>query len=148
MPDDPNDPVEPNEPAPPSKSNEAASASSGSATPLFAANEKISTINVAEEIKNSFLDYSMSVIISRALPNLLVNGGTGIAVGMATNIPPHNLGEIIDAVCAQIDNPNIDLKELMKLVKGPDFPTGCMVCGTEGIRDYFHAGRGSLKVRG
>src|SRR5437588_5696555 len=87
-------------------------------------------------------------VFPSAFPNLLVNGGTGIAVGMATNIPPHNLGEVIDGVCAQIDNPNIDLKELMKLVKGPDFPTGCMVCGTEGIRDYFRAGRGSLKVRG
>src|SRR2546421_7787942 len=248
-----------------------------SSTPLFAANEKISKINVADEIKNSFLDYSMSVIISRALPdvrdglkpsqrrilyamsglgvmptrkhikcakivgetmgnyhphgdqaiyptlvhmaqpwamrerlvdgqgnfgsvegdppasmrytearlaplgavlmedmeketvdfvpnydetkheptvfpaafpNLLVNGGTGIAVGMATNMPPHNLGEIIDGVCAQIDNPNLTIKELMKLVKGPDFPTGCMICGLEGIKDYFATGRGSLKVRG
>lgn len=246
-------------------------------TPLFAANEKISKINVAEEIKNSFLDYSMSVIISRALPdardglkpsqrrilyamheiglyppkkhmkcakicgntsgdyhphgeaviyptlvhmgqpwamreclidpqgnfgsvegdppaamrytearlsplggalmqdmdketvdfvpnyderlteptvfpaafpNLLVNGGTGIAVGMATNMPPHNLGEIIDGVCAQIDDPNITLAGLMKHVKGPDFPTGCMVCGLEGIKHYFNAGKGSLKVRG
>src|SRR5712671_5348016 len=248
-----------------------------SSTPLFAANEKVAKINVADEIKNSFLDYSMSVIISRALPdvrdglkpsqrrilfamnglgvmpnrkhikcakivgetmgnyhphgdqaiyptlvhmaqpwamrerlidgqgnfgsvegdppasmqytearlaplgavlmedmekdtvefvptydesrteprvfpaafpNLLVNGGTGIAVGMATNIPPHNLGEIIDGVCAQIDNPNITVKELMKHVKGPDFPTGCMLCGLEGIKDYFTTGRGSLKVRG
>jgi len=245
--------------------------------PLFAANEKISKINVAEEIKNSFLDYSMSVIISRALPdvrdglkpsqrrilyamhelglyapkkhmkcakicgdtsgnyhphgeaviyptlvhmaqpwamrerlidpqgnfgsvegdppaamrytearltplggtlmqdmdkdtvdfvpnyderlteptvfpaafpNLLINGGTGIAVGMATNIPPHNLGEVIDGICAQIDNPHITLKELMKHIKGPDFPTGCMICGLEGINDYFKTGRGSLKVRG
>jgi DNA gyrase subunit A len=248
-----------------------------SAVPLFAANEKISKINVAEEIKNSFLDYSMSVIISRALPdvrdglkpsqrrilyamhelglyppkkhmkcakicgdtsgnyhphgeaviyptlvhmgqpwamrerlidpqgnfgsvegdppaamrytearltplggtlmqdmdkdtvdfvpnyderlteptvfpaafpNLLINGGTGIAVGMATNIPPHNLGEVIDGICAQIDNPHITLRELMKHVKGPDFPTGCMICGLEGINDYFKGGRGSLKVRG
>src|SRR5580765_6366980 len=246
-------------------------------TPLFAANEKIAKINVAEEIKNSFLDYSMSVIISRALPdvrdglkpsqrrilyamhelglyaprkhlkcakicgdtsgnyhphgeaviyptlvhmaqpwamrerlidsqgnfgsvegdppaamrytearmsplggtlmsdmekdtvdfvanyderlteptvfpaafpNLLVNGGTGIAVGMATNMAPHNLGEIIDGICAQIDNPKITLPELMRLVKGPDFPTGCIICGTAGIKDYFHTGRGSVKVRG
>src|SRR5512138_3595482 len=79
-----------------------------------------------------------------AFPNLLVNGGTGIAVGMATNIPPHNLGEIIDGVCAQIDNPGLTLKELMKFVKGPDFPTGCMICGLEGIKDYFAHGRGSL----
>ena len=246
-------------------------------TPLFAANEKIAKINVADEIKNSFLDYSMSVIISRALPdvrdglkpsqrrilfamnglgvmptrkhikcakivgetmgnyhphgdqaiyptlvhmaqpwamrerlvdgqgnfgsvegdppasmrytearlaplgavlledldretvdfvptydeanmepvvlpaafpNLLVNGGTGIAVGMATNMAPHNLGEIIDGICAQIDNPNITVKELMQHVKGPDFPTGCTVCGMDGVKDYFTSGRGSVKVRG
>src|SRR5437763_4302793 len=245
--------------------------------PLFAANEKITKINVADEIKNSFLDYSMSVIISRALPdvrdglkpsqrrilyamgelnlypgrktlkcakivgetmgnyhphgdqaiyptlvhmaqpwamrerlvdgqgnfgsvegdppaamrytearmthlgaalmedmdkdtvdvvpnydetqtepsvlpaafpNLLVNGGTGIAVGMATNMAPHNLGEIIDGICAQIDNPKITLPELMQFVKGPDFPTGCMICGVAGIKDYFTRGRGNVKVRG
>src|SRR5881628_1612772 len=246
-------------------------------TPLFAANEKISKINVAEEIKNSFLDYSMSVIISRALPdardglkpsqrrilfamshlgvmpnrkhikcakivgetmgnyhphgdqaiyptlvhmaqawamrerlidgqgnfgsvegdppaamrytearmthlgaalmvdmdkdtvdfvpnydetlteptvfpaafpNLIVNGGTGIAVGMATNIPPHNLSEVIDGICAQIDDPDITAEELMKFVKGPDFPTGCAICGLEGIKQYLAGGRGSMKVRG
>src|SRR5512135_1256663 len=64
-------------------------------------------------------------VLPAAFPNLIVNGGTGIAVGMATNIAPHNLGEVIDGVCAQIDNPNISDKELMKLIKGPDFPTGC-----------------------
>src|SRR6266704_2910756 len=246
-------------------------------TPLFAANEKVQKVNVAEEIKNSFLDYSMSVIISRALPdardglkpsqrrilyamhelglyppkkhmkcakicgdtsgnyhphgeaviyptlvhmaqpwamrerlvdpqgnfgsvegdapaamrytearltplggtllqdmdkdtvdfvpnyderlteptvfpaafpNLLVNGGTGMAVGMATNMAPHNLGEIIDGICAQIDNPKITIPQLMKHIKGPDFPTGCMVCGLEPIKEYFATGRGSLKVRG
>src|SRR5213593_1740731 len=246
-------------------------------TPLYAPNEKITNINVADEIKNSFLDYSMSVIISRALPdvrdglkpsqrrilyameqlslfpgrkhmkcakicgdtsgnyhphgeaviyptlvhmaqlwamrerlvdgkgnfgsveddppaamrytearltqlgsalmldmdkdtvefvpnyderlteptvlpsafpNLLVNGGTGIAVGMATNMPPHNLGEIIDGVCAQIDNPAITVSDLMKFVKGPDFPTGGMICGIDGIQNYFNTGRGSLKLRG
>jgi DNA gyrase subunit A len=246
-------------------------------TPLFAPNEKIAKVNVAEEIKNSFLDYSMSVIISRALPdvrdglkpsqrrllyamfndlnllptrkhlkcarivgetmgkyhphgdqaiyptlvhmaqpwsmremlvdgqgnfgsveddppaamrytearlthlgavlmedldkdtvdfvptydeehvepvvlpaafpNLLVNGGTGIAVGMATNMAPHNLGEVIDGICAQIDKPGLALEDLMKHIKGPDFPTGCMICGLEGIKEYFTAGRGSLKVR-
>ncbi|MEY2411362.1 MAG: gyrase subunit [Verrucomicrobiota bacterium] len=245
--------------------------------PLFAANEKITKINVADEIKNSFLDYSMSVIISRALPdvrdglkpsqrrilyamhelslfpgrkpykcakicgdtsgnyhphgeaviyptlvhmaqpwvmrekliegkgnfgsvendppaamrytearlthlgaalmqdmdketvdfvpnydermteptvfpaafpNLLVNGGTGIAVGMATNMAPHNLGEVIDGICAQIDNPQITIPDLMKFIKGPDFPTGGMICGIEGIRSYFHTGRGGVKVRG
>src|SRR5580658_516477 len=246
-------------------------------TPLFAAGEKIAKINVADEIKNSFLDYSMSVIISRALPdvrdglkpsqrrilyamenlslfpgrkhikcakicgdtsgnyhphgeaviyptlvhmaqpwamrerlvdgkgnfgsieddppaamrytearlthlgaalmedmdrdtvdfvpnydermteptvfpsafpNLLVNGGTGIAVGMATNMPPHNLGEVIDGICAQIDDANITIKQLMKHIKGPDFPTGGMICGVEGIKNYFETGRGSLKLRG
>ena len=246
-------------------------------TPLFAANEKIAPINVADEIKNSFLDYSMSVIISRALPdardglkpsqrrilyamhelslyppkkhfkcakiagdtsgnyhphgeaviyptlvnmaqpwsmrdtlvdgqgnfgsiegdppaamrytearlthlggslmsdmdkdtvnwvanyderlmeptvfpasfpNLLVNGGTGIAVGMATNMAPHNLGEVIDGICAQIDKPDIDLKGLMKHIKGPDFPTGCTVAGLKPIEDYFSTGKGSVKVRG
>ncbi len=246
-------------------------------TPLFAANEKIAKINVADEIKNSFLDYSMSVIISRALPdvrdglkpsqrrilfameqlnlfpgrkhmkcakicgdtsgnyhphgeaviyptlvhmaegwsmrerlvdgkgnfgsveddppaamrytearltqlgaalmtdmdkdtvdfvpnyderlteptvlpaafpNLLVNGGTGIAVGMATNMPPHNLGEVIDGICAQIDNPRITIPELMKFIRGPDFPTGGMILGVEGIKNYFHTGRGSIRLRG
>src|ERR687888_639032 len=245
--------------------------------PLYAANEKITKINVADEIKNSFLDYSMSVIISRALPdardglkpsqrrilyameqlslfpgrkhmkcakicgdtsgnyhphgeaviyptlvhmaqpwamreplvdgqgnfgsvegdppaamrytearmthlgaalmvdmdkdtvdfvpnydetrteptvfpaafpNLLVNGATGIAVGMATNIPPHNLAEVIDGICAQIDNPDITLDELMTHVKGPDFPTGCAICGVSGIKQYLETGRGSMKVRG
>src|SRR5271154_2640064 len=87
-------------------------------------------------------------VFPAAFPNLLVNGGTGIAVGMATNIPPHNLSEIIDGVCAQIDNPDITLDELAKLIKGPDFPTGCMICGIAGIKQYFETGRGSVKVRG
>src|SRR6266542_5210150 len=87
-------------------------------------------------------------VFPAAFPNLLVNGGTGIAVGMATNMPPHNLGEIIDGICAQIDNPAITLPELMKWVKGPDFSTGGMICGMEGIQNYFKTGRGSLKVRG
>ncbi len=87
-------------------------------------------------------------VFPAAIPNLLVNGGTGIAVGMATNIPPHNLGETIDAVCAQVDNPDITLDELMKHIKGPDFPTGCQLCGVAGIRQYFETGRGSVKVRG
>jgi DNA gyrase subunit A len=263
----------PNPPEPPGESGPSAL----TGTPLYAANERITKINVADEIKNSFLDYSMSVIISRALPdvrdglkpsqrrilyamhrlnvypgrkpykcakicgdtsgdfhphgeaviyptlvhmaqpwamrerlidgkgnfgsveddppaamrytearlthlgaalmldmdrdtvdfvpnyderlteptvfpaafpNLLVNGGTGIAVGMATNMAPHNLGEVIDGICAQIDNQAITIPELMKFVKGPDFPTGGMVCGVEGIKNYFHTGRGSVKLRG
>jgi DNA gyrase subunit A len=249
----------------------------GGSTPLYAANEVVQKINVADEIKNSFLDYSMSVIISRALPdardglkpsqrrilfamqrlnlypgrkhykcakicgdtsgdfhphgeaviyptlvhmaqpwamretlvdgqgnfgsvegdppaamrytearmthlgaalmedmekdtvdfvpnyderlteptvfpaafpNLLVNGGTGIAVGMATNMAPHNLGEIIDGICAQIDHPEITVDQLMQHVKGPDFPTGCTICGLAGIKQYFEFGRGSVKIRG
>ncbi len=87
-------------------------------------------------------------VFPAAFPNLLVNGGTGIAVGMATNIPPHNLVEVIDGICVQIEDPDITLDELMKQVKGPDFPTGCVICGINGIRQYFETGRGSMKVRG
>ena len=87
-------------------------------------------------------------VFPSAFPNLLVNGGTGIAVGMATNIPPHNLGEVIDSICAQIDDPDITLDGLMELVKGPDFPTGCAIIGTAGVRQYLETGRGSMKVRG
>ncbi len=87
-------------------------------------------------------------VFPAAFPNLLVNGGTGIAVGMATNMPPHNLGEVIDAVCAQIDNPAITTPELMAHVKGPDFPTGCTIMGAMGIRDYMETGHGSVRIRG
>ena len=87
-------------------------------------------------------------VLPAAWPNLLVNGGTGIAVGMATNMPPHNLSEVIDGVCAQIDNPDITVDELAVFIKGPDFPTGCMICGIAGIKQYFQTGRGSVRVRG
>ncbi len=87
-------------------------------------------------------------VFPAAFPNLLVNGGTGIAVGMATNMPPHNLGEVVDGICAQIDNPDITIPELMKFIKGPDFPTGGVICGVEGIKNYFHTGKGSVKLRG
>src|ERR1700677_4880457 len=87
-------------------------------------------------------------VLPAAFPNLLVNGGTGIAVGMATNIPPHNLGEVIDGICAQIDKPDITIPELMKFIKGPDFPTGGFICGVEGIKNYFTTGKGSVKLRG
>src|SRR6058998_676861 len=87
-------------------------------------------------------------VFPAAFPNLLVNGGTGIAVGMATNIPPHNLSEVIDGICAQIDDPDVTLEELMKHVKGPDFPTGCAICGISGVKQYLETGRGSMKVRG
>ena len=87
-------------------------------------------------------------VFPAAFPNLLVNGGTGIAVGMATNIPPHNLSECIDGICAQIVDPDITLEGLMQFVKGPDFPTGCMLQGTAGILSYFQTGKGAVRVRG
>ncbi len=87
-------------------------------------------------------------VFPAAFPNLIVNGGTGIAVGMATNMPPHNLGEVVDAVCAQIDNPAITCTELQAFIKGPDFPTGCVILGTNGIRDYLETGHGSVRTRG
>jgi DNA gyrase subunit A len=86
-------------------------------------------------------------VLPSKVPNLLLNGSGGIAVGMATNIPPHNLGEIIDATIALIDDPAIDLSGLMKFVKGPDFPTGGTIYGKQGIWDAYSTGRGKLKVR-
>src|SRR3984885_1194758 len=88
------------------------------------------------------------VVLPAAFPNLLVNGGTGIAVGMATNLAPHNLTEVIDGICAQIDKPDITIAELTKkYIKGPDFPTGCTLIGMEGIKSYMETGRGSVRVR-
>lgn len=87
-------------------------------------------------------------VFPAAFPNLLVNGGTGIAVGMATNIAPHNLNEVIDGIIAQINNPQITIPELTEFIKGPDFPTGCQICGVSGIQKYFETGRGAVKVRG
>ncbi|MHB1054553.1 MAG: DNA gyrase subunit A [Thermoleophilia bacterium] len=86
-------------------------------------------------------------VLPSRYPNLLVNGSSGIAVGMATNIPPHNLGEIIDACVAMIENPDITVGELMAFVPGPDFPTGGTIMGTQGIRDAYATGRGLVKVR-
>ena len=87
------------------------------------------------------------VVLPSRFPNLLVNGSTGIAVGMATNIPPHNLGEVIDGVCCLIDNPDATLDELMEHVKGPDFPTGGIIMGRSGIRAAYGTGRGKIVVR-
>ncbi|MBK8009402.1 MAG: DNA gyrase subunit A [Rhizobiales bacterium] len=88
------------------------------------------------------------VVLPAKFPNLLVNGAGGIAVGMATNIPPHNLGEVIDACIALIDKPDITLEELTEIVPGPDFPTGGIILGKGGIRQAYHLGRGSIMVRG
>ncbi|HVU39924.1 MAG TPA: DNA gyrase subunit A [Xanthobacteraceae bacterium] len=88
------------------------------------------------------------VVLPAAYPNLLVNGAGGIAVGMATNIPPHNLGEVIDACVALIDNPGLSIDELIAIVPGPDFPTGGLILGRQGIRAAYHLGRGSVVMRG
>ncbi len=87
-------------------------------------------------------------VLPSAFPNFLVNGSTGIAVGMATNLASHNLGEVVDAICAQIDNPEITLPELMEYMKGPDFPVACEIRGIRGIEEYFRTGRGSMRMRG
>ena len=87
------------------------------------------------------------VVLPAKLPNLLINGSSGIAVGMATNIPPHNIHEIIDAVLALIENPELDVTSLMNYVKGPDFPTGAQIIGIEGIRQAYKTGKGKLVVR-
>ncbi len=87
-------------------------------------------------------------VLPSAFPNFLVNGGTGIAVGMATNLAPHNLGEVVDGICAQIDNPEITLPELMQHIKGPDFPVACEIRGIRGVENYFATGKGSMRLRG
>ncbi len=86
-------------------------------------------------------------VLPSRFPNILVNGTTGIAVGMATNIPPHNLGEVIDGCVAYIDNPEIELDELMQYIKGPDFPTGATILGNAGIRRAYETGRGTITIR-
>jgi DNA gyrase subunit A len=88
------------------------------------------------------------VVLPARLPNLLINGSSGIAVGMATNIPPHNIGEVIDAVVALIDNPALTVEELMRHIQGPDFPTGGLIVGRQGIVDAYRTGRGRVVVRG
>jgi DNA gyrase subunit A len=86
-------------------------------------------------------------VLPARVPNLLINGSSGIAVGMATNIPPHNLGEVIDGINMLIKNPDVTVEELMTVIKGPDFPTGAMILGTHGIKSAYQTGRGSIKVR-
>ena len=102
------------------------------------------TVNMEDNF--DFTKKEPSVLPSR-FPNILVNGTMGIAVGMATNIPPHNLGEVIDGCVAYIDNHDIELDELMKYIKGPDFPTGAIILGNSGIKKAYETGRGSITIR-
>ncbi|NMF83359.1 DNA gyrase subunit A [Nodosilinea sp. P-1105] len=116
----------------------------------------ISNEALLEDISEALVDFSDNfdssqqepVVLPTQLPNLLLNGSSGIAVGMATNIPPHNLGEVIDGLIALIDRPTLSDEELFRLVPGPDFPTGGEIIGTEGIYDAYRTGRGSIPVRG
>ena len=104
--------------------------------------------NTVDFIDNYSGEMQQPSVLPARYPNLLVNGSQGIAVGMATNIPPHNLGEVIDAALHVIDNPDANVEELLQFVKGPDFPTGGYLVGTTGIREALATGRGSVKIRG
>lgn len=114
------------------------------------------TEELLEDINKDTIDYRKNfdesldepTVLPAKLPNLLINGATGIAVGMATNIPPHNIGEISDAICAVIENRDITSEELIQYVKGPDFPTGGIINGRDGIKEAYTTGRGRVKVRG
>ena len=100
------------------------------------------------DMTNNFDDTQQEpIVMPTKIPNLLVNGGNGIAVGMATNIPTHNLGEVIDGCCAYIDNPDIDVDGLMQYIKAPDFPTGAYIYGMQGVRDAYATGRGRIVMR-
>jgi len=113
-------------------------------------------LSMMEDLDKATVDFAPNyderltepTVLPASFPNLLVNGATGIAVGMATNIPPHNLGEVVDAICALVDNPEISLLELMQHIKGPDFPVPCEIRGVRGIESYFATGRGSVRMRG
>ncbi|MBI4358360.1 MAG: DNA gyrase subunit A [Candidatus Omnitrophica bacterium] len=113
------------------------------ATELLADLEK-ETVSFVPNFDESLVE---PTVLPAKLPNLLVNGSSGIAVGMATNVPPHNLNEIVEALITVIDNPEVSIKELMKIVKGPDFPTGGVICGRDGIKSAYETGRGKLVVR-
>lgn len=114
------------------------------------------TMEMLDELEKNTVDYKSNydetrkepTVFPSRIPNLLVNGSSGIAVGMATNMPPHNIAEICDAMIALIDNPDLENLELRQYIKGPDFPTGGYVLGAEGIKDYFETGRGRLVIRG
>ena len=102
------------------------------------------TVDMMPNFDDTLLEPS---VMPTKVPNLLVNGGNGIAVGMATNIPTHNLGEVIDGCCAYIDNPDIDTDGLMKYIKAPDFPTGAYIYGLQGVKDAYETGRGRVVLR-
>ncbi len=112
-------------------------------------NELLADINKdTVDFKPNFDEHEMEpVVLPSRFPNLLVNGSSGIAVGMATNIPPHNLTEVINGIVAMIENPSITIEDLNKIIKGPDFPTAGTIVGKQGIRDYFRTGRGRVVVR-
>ena len=113
------------------------------------------SVEMLKDIEKDTVDFSPNYddrlkepnVLPSHFPNILVNGSTGIAVGMATNIPPHNMGEVLDGVCAMVDNPDIDLDGLMQYIKGPDFPTGGIIMGRSGIRAAYGPGRGRIYVR-
>ena len=113
------------------------------------------SVEMLKDIEKDTVDFSPNYddrlkepnVLPSHFPNILVNGSTGIAVGMATNIPPHNMGEVLDGVCAMVDNPDIDLDGLMQYIKGPDFPTGGIIMGRRGIRAAYGTGRGRIYVR-
>jgi DNA gyrase subunit A len=113
-------------------------------------------MTLLDDLENETVDFQPNydgreqepVVLPAKFPNLLVNGAGGIAVGMATNIPPHNLGEVVDACIAYLDNPAITIDELIEIVPGPDFPTGGLILGRSGIRSAYHKGRGSVLMRG
>ena len=113
------------------------------------------SVEMLKDIEKDTVDFSPNYddrlkepnVLPSHFPNILVNGSTGIAVGMATNMPPHNMGEVLDGVCAMVDNPDIDLDGLMQYIKGPDFPTGGIIMGRSGIRAAYGTGRGRIYVR-
>jgi len=111
--------------------------------------------SILEDIDKETVDFAPNfdetlvepLVLPSALPNLIVNGSGGIAVGMATNIPPHNLREVVNGITILIDNPEASIDELMKVIKGPDFPTGGIICGRGGIKEAYRSGRGLIKIR-
>jgi DNA gyrase subunit A len=102
------------------------------------------TVDFVPTYDNSMIE---PVVFPSKIPNLLINGSSGIAVGMATNIPPHNLTEVMNGLIAMIDDPNTTVNQLMQIITGPDFPTGAFICGRAGIREAYETGRGSIKIR-